>query len=139
MRYDLTDFEWSDIEPLLPMDRRGRKPQNNRQVLNGIFWELLAVLGAICSNAMASTSAYYSCSNRWRRAGLWDRLMDAIVTAHDGKAQMIDSSTVRVQQHAIVIADKGYDADRVAVRATKSHWRTPLRLAMASTNRAHLT
>jgi hypothetical protein len=40
MRYDLTDFEWSDIEPLLPMDRRGRKPQNNRQVLNGIFWEL---------------------------------------------------------------------------------------------------
>jgi hypothetical protein len=33
--------------------------------------------------------------------------MDAIVTAHDGKVQMIDSSTVRVQQHAIVIADKG--------------------------------
>ena len=23
MRYDLTDFEWSVIEPLLPRDRRG--------------------------------------------------------------------------------------------------------------------
>jgi transposase len=91
MRYDLTDFEWSVIEPLLPVDRRGLKPQNNRQVLNGIFWELLAVLGAICPNAMASTSAY-SCCNRWRRASIWDRLMDAIVTAHDGKVQMIDSS-----------------------------------------------
>jgi transposase len=32
MRYDLTDFEWSVIEPLLPMDRRGPKPQNNPQV-----------------------------------------------------------------------------------------------------------
>ena len=29
MRYDLTDFEWSVIEPLLPMDRRGPKPRNN--------------------------------------------------------------------------------------------------------------
>src|SRR5512133_2809394 len=40
MRYDLTDFEWSAIEPLLPTDRRGPKPQNNRRVLNGIFWVL---------------------------------------------------------------------------------------------------
>ena len=32
MRYDLTDFEWSIIEPLLPKDRRGRKPRNNRRV-----------------------------------------------------------------------------------------------------------
>jgi len=37
MRYDLTDFEWSVIEPLLPMDRRGPKPKDNRKVLNGIF------------------------------------------------------------------------------------------------------
>ena len=37
MRYDLTGFEWSFIEPLLPMDRRGPKPQNNRVILNGIF------------------------------------------------------------------------------------------------------
>src|SRR5919204_5508797 len=37
MRYDLTDFEWSVIEPVLPMDRRGPKPRENRRVLNGIF------------------------------------------------------------------------------------------------------
>ena len=40
MRYDLTDFEWSAIQPLLPTDRPGPKPQNNRRVLNGIFWVL---------------------------------------------------------------------------------------------------
>jgi hypothetical protein len=33
---DLTDFEWSVIEPLLPMDRPGPKPKDNRKVLNGI-------------------------------------------------------------------------------------------------------
>jgi transposase len=38
MRYDLTDFEWSVIEPLLPSKRRGVKPKRNRRVLNGIFW-----------------------------------------------------------------------------------------------------
>jgi transposase len=42
MRYDLTDFEWSVVEPLLPLDRRGPKPQNNRQGLNGIYG------GAVC-------------------------------------------------------------------------------------------
>jgi hypothetical protein len=47
MRYDLTDFEWSVIEPLLPMDRRGPKPKNNRQVLNGIFWVLRAGAGDV--------------------------------------------------------------------------------------------
>ena len=34
MRYDLTDFEWSVIEPLLPKDRRGPKPKNNRQIIS---------------------------------------------------------------------------------------------------------
>jgi hypothetical protein len=42
MRYDLTDFEWSVIEPLLPMDRRGPTPKNNRQIINGMFYVLRA-------------------------------------------------------------------------------------------------
>jgi transposase len=101
MRYDLTDFEWSVIEPLLPMDRRGPKPQNNRQVLNGIFWVLRA--GAPWRDLPERYGPYttaYNRFNRWRKAGIWDRLMDAIVKAHDGKVQMIDSSIVRVHQHA---------------------------------------
>jgi len=37
---------------------------------------------------------------RWRKAGVWDRLMDAITVAHDGDIQMIDSTSVRVHQQA---------------------------------------
>jgi transposase len=101
MRYDLTDFEWSVIEPLLPKDRRGRKPRNNRRVLNGIFWVLRA--GAPWRDLPERYGPYttaYNRFNRWRKAGIWDRLMDAVVKAHDGKVQMIDSSLVRVHQHA---------------------------------------
>jgi transposase len=101
MRYDLTDFEWSVIEPLLPMDRRGPKPKNNRRIINGMFYVLRA--GSPWRDLPERYGPYttvYNRFNRWRKAGIWDRLMDAIVKAHDGKVQMIDSSIVRVHQHA---------------------------------------
>ena len=105
MRYDLTDFEWSVIEPLLPRKRRGVKPKKNRRVLNGIFWVLRT--GAPWRDMPERYGPYttaYNRFNRWRKAGIWDRLMDAIVKAHDGNVQMIDSSIVRVHQHASGVA-----------------------------------
>jgi transposase len=39
-RYDLTDFEWRVIEPLLPNKPRGVPRVDDRRVLNGIFWVL---------------------------------------------------------------------------------------------------
>ena len=39
-RFDLTDFEWSVIQPLLPKKPRGVPRLDDRRVLNGIFWVL---------------------------------------------------------------------------------------------------
>jgi len=39
-RYELTDFEWSIIELLLPNKPRGVPRVDNRKVLNGIYWLL---------------------------------------------------------------------------------------------------
>jgi len=39
-RFDLTDFEWSVIAPLLPNKPRGVARVDDRRVLNGIFWRL---------------------------------------------------------------------------------------------------
>ena len=40
MRYELTDYEWTAIKPMLPNKPRGVPRTNDRRVLNGIFWVL---------------------------------------------------------------------------------------------------
>jgi transposase len=100
-RYDLTDFEWLTIKPLLPDKPRGVPRVDDRRVLNGIFWILRS--GSPWRDLPERYGPYttaYNRFNRWRKAGIWDRLMDAIIKAHDGKVQMIDSSVVRVHQQA---------------------------------------
>ena len=100
-RYDLTDFEWRIIEPLLPNKPRGVPRVDDRRVLNGIFWVLRS--GAPWRDLPERYGPRTTCYNRfvrWRKAGVWDRLMDAITVAHDGDIQMIDSTSVRVHQQA---------------------------------------
>jgi len=41
---------------------------------------------------------------RWRRAGVWDKILDALAAAHDAGVQIIDTSIVRVHQHAACVA-----------------------------------
>src|SRR5262245_41205729 len=96
-RYDLTEFEWKTIQPLLPNKSRGVARVDDRRVLNGIFWILRS--GSPWADLPERYGPYttvYNRFNRWRKAGIWDKLMDAIIAAHDGKVQMIDSSVVRV-------------------------------------------
>ena len=40
MRYELTEYEWSTIRPILPNKARGVPRVDDRRVLNGIFWVL---------------------------------------------------------------------------------------------------
>src|SRR5215475_1490745 len=100
-RYELTDFEWASIQPVLPTNTRGKPRVDDRRVLNGIFWRLRT--GAPWADIPERYGPYTTCYNRfvrWRKAGVWDRLMDAVTKALDHDIQMIDSSSVRVHQHA---------------------------------------
>jgi transposase len=100
MRYELTDFEWTVIRPFLPNKPRGVPRVNDRRVLNGIFWILRS--GAPWRDLPEGFGPYTTCYNRfvrWRMAGIWDLVMEAIAGAHDGSVQMIDTSIVRVHQH----------------------------------------
>ena len=105
MRYELTDFEWAAIKPMLPNKPRGVPRVDDRRVLNGIFWVLQS--GAPWRDLPESFGPYTTCYNRfvrWRRAGIWDQIMDVLATAHDAAVQMIDTSIVRVHQHGACIA-----------------------------------
>jgi transposase len=78
---------------------------NDRRVLNGIFWILRS--GAPWRDLPENYGPYTTCYNRfvrWRRAGIWRRIIETLVAAHDEAVQMIDTSIVRVHQHAACIA-----------------------------------
>ena len=106
-RYELTEFEWRVVRPLLPNKPRGVPRVDDRRVLNGIFWVLRSGSPwADVPERYGPPTTIYNRFNRWRKAGVWDRLMDAIIKAHDGKVQMIDSSVVRVHQQAAAQKNK---------------------------------
>jgi transposase len=104
MRYELADYEWTAIKPMLPNKPRGVPRVNDRRVLNGIFWVLRS--GAPWRDLPEAFGPYTTCYNRfvrWRRAGVWGRIIDSLAAAHDAAVQMIDTSIVRVHQHGACI------------------------------------
>ena len=106
MRYELSNYEWIAIQPMLPNRPRGVRRVNDRRVLNGIFWVLRS--GAPWRDLPETYGPRTTCYNRfvrWRRAGVWDRIMDALAAGHDAAVQMIDTSIVRVHQHGACVAD----------------------------------
>ena len=52
------------------------------------------------SGAVRSCTTCYNRFVRWRKAGVWDRIFDAVSKAYDGDLLMVDSSSIRVHQHA---------------------------------------
>ena len=104
MRYELADYEWTAIKPMLPNKPRGVPRVNDRRVLNGIFWVLRS--GAPWRDLPEAFGPYTTCYNRfvrWRRAGVCGRIIDVLAAAHDAAVQMIDTSIVRVHQHRTCI------------------------------------
>src|ERR1700754_3389359 len=110
-RYALPGLEWQVKEPLLPNKPRGVPRVDDRRILNGIFWVLRS--GAPWRDLPGVYGPRTTCYNRfvrWRRAGIWEGIMQALTAARDAAVQMIDTSMVRVHQHAACIADSGNQA-----------------------------
>jgi len=99
-RYELTDKEWLIIEPLLPNKPRGVPRVDDRRVLNGILWRFRS--GAPWAEIPERYGPSTTCYNRfirWRKAGVWDRLLASVSAGFNGELVMIDSTCMRVHQH----------------------------------------
>jgi hypothetical protein len=71
MRYELSDYEWAAIKPMLPNKPRGVPRENDRRVLNGIFWVLRS--GAPWRDLKETYGPRTTCYNRfvrWRRGSV---------------------------------------------------------------------
>jgi transposase len=100
-RYEISDFEWAIILPLLPNKPRGVARVDDRKVLNGIYWRLRT--GSPWDDISERYGHSTTCYNRfvrWRKLGVWDAIFEAVSKAYEGSVQMVDSSSIRVHQHA---------------------------------------
>lgn len=103
-RFELTDDEWLVIEPLLPNKPRGVPRVDDRRVINGILWRFRT--GSPWADIPERYGPHTTCYNRsvrWRKAGVWDPLLEAVSQAFDGELVMIDSSSIRVHQHGATL------------------------------------
>jgi transposase len=113
----LSDELWARIEPLLPppKPRRfrfpGRKPLTNRQALTGILFVLRTGLNwndLPCELGCGSGSACRKYLQRWRQAGVWDRLHQLLL-AELHEADLIDWSRAAVDSSFVRALGGGED------------------------------
>jgi transposase len=94
MRCELTNAEWTAIKPMQAAWRAtGERPSCPQRHLLG-----LATRCAVARSAACAFGPYTTCYNRlvrWRRAGVWSRIIEALAAAHDAAVQMTDTSIVR--------------------------------------------
>ena len=105
-RFDLSDFEWGLIRPLLPIMPRGVARMDDRLGLNGIFWLLRTG-----SPWRDLPERYGPCTtvcnrfNRWAKAGVWVRVFGTLAERSPDSMLLIDSSIIRA--HPQAAAKKG--------------------------------
>src|SRR5437899_6427387 len=106
MRYELNDREWAAIKPMLPNKPRGVPRVNDRRVLNGIFWVLRS--GAPWRDLPHNFGPYTTCYNRfvrWRRAGVWAKILSALAGA-DRKSTRLNSSHLGISYAVFCLKKK---------------------------------
>jgi transposase len=107
-RGELTESAWATIAPLLPRSHaRGGQWRDHRTVINGILWKLRT--GAPWRDLPERYGPWQTCADRlyrWRREGLWDRLLTHAQTKSDAVGEVsLDSSTARISMPVAPVID----------------------------------
>jgi transposase len=109
VREELTDAQWEQLRPLLPPQKpqTGRPNNEHRTVLSGIVWILRT--GAPWHELPERFGSYKTVSSRfyrWRKAGIWPRILQRLQRLRDQEGQLdwvehfVDGTVVRAHQHA---------------------------------------
>jgi len=102
-RHDISDRVWQLLEPRLPGREGawGGKARDNRLFINAVFWILRT--GAPWRDLPPDYGDWKNTHRRfcrWRDKGVWESLLEQIVTEPDYEWLMIDASHIKVHPHA---------------------------------------
>lgn len=114
-RGDLTDAQWTVLEPLLPKGKRpGRPPMwAKRQLIDGIRFRVRT--GIPWRDLPAEYGPWgraYDLFRRWQRDGTWFQIFTALQAQADAKQLItwdinVDSTVCRAHQHAAGARKRG--------------------------------
>lgn len=101
-RYVITDRQWAKMEPLClgKATDPGRTGGDARLFLEGVFW--IARTGAQWRDLPSEFGKWNSVYRRfrdWGRAGVFERLFNALSGDPDMEMAMIDGTIVKVHRH----------------------------------------
>ena len=102
-RHDISDRVWEILEPFLPGSegRVGRPASDNRLFINAVFWILRT--GAPWRDLPPDYGDWKNTHRRfcrWRDRGVWELLLESLITEPDYEWLMIDASHCKVHPHA---------------------------------------
>ena len=102
-RLSLRDDQWDRIAHLLPgkPGDRGRTAADNRLFVEAVLW--LARAGAPWRDLpeeLGPWNSVYQRFARWQKSGVWDRVFAELAEDSDFEEVFIDSTIIRVHQHA---------------------------------------
>jgi transposase len=102
-RYELSDWQWERVRDLLPgkVGDPGRSGRDNRQFVNGVLWVLRS--GAHWHDLPERYGKWKSVHtrfSRWAKAGVWERVFEALIRDRDSQYLMLDTTLVRAHQQA---------------------------------------
>ena len=103
MRKQINDAQWKRIDGLLPgkTGDRGRSGADNRLFVEAVLW--IARTGSPWRDLPAEFGLWNSAYQRfarWSRAGVWHRVFASLAREPRFREVFIDSTIVRVRQHA---------------------------------------
>lgn len=103
MRKMLRNDQWERIEDLLPgkASDRGVTAKDNRQFVEAVLW--IARTGVPWRDLppqLGNWHNVYTRFSRWGKAGVWQRIIEAVSRDADLQALLLDSTIVRAHQHA---------------------------------------
>jgi transposase len=100
MRFDLTDEEWTLLEPLLPAKRKSARA-DDRRVMNAIFYVLRTGMPwRDLPERYGPYTTAYNRFNRWSRRGIWKRMFDRLAAKSRDSLHLIDSTIVKAHRSA---------------------------------------